>query len=146
MRDALGERARRRLREVDINRDRVAIDSTTSTANWEQASFTSSATELQQSLNAVIQGAPADDQATLEQVSNALRSLGSQPAETRVLLLFVNRPLGSAGSTNASLGTVRGYAFDNGIQVSIVALPGAAARAPPKRWPRRRRAAASSTC
>jgi hypothetical protein len=66
-----------------------------------------------------------DSQATLEQVSNALRSLSAQPVDTRVLLLFVDRPLASAASVNASLGTVRAYAVDNGIQVGIVALPGA---------------------
>jgi hypothetical protein len=45
-----------------------------------------------------------------------------------VLLLFANRPLARAASINASLGTVRGYAVDNGIQISIVALPSSGGR------------------
>jgi hypothetical protein len=130
VRDAAANALADGLSEIDVNRDSVAIESTTDAAGWDQASFTSSATDLQQSLNGVIQGQPMDDQATLEQVSNALRSLGSQAAETRVLLLFVNRPLASAASVNASLGTIRGYAADSGIQVSIVALPGAGGQGP----------------
>ena len=117
------------LQDIDVNRDTVAIDSTATPAGWDQSAFTSSATDLQQSLNAVIQDAPDDSRATLEQVSSVLRSLTAQPADTRVLLLFANRPLAGAGSTDASLGTLRGYAIDNAIQVSIVALPGAGGQA-----------------
>jgi hypothetical protein len=125
LRDALANALADGLRDIDVNRDRVAIDSTTEATSWDQATYTSSATDLQHSLNGVIQGVPGDGQASLEQVSSALRSLSSQPVDTRVLLLFSNRPLASAASINASLGTVRGYAVDNGIQISIVALPGA---------------------
>jgi hypothetical protein len=130
VRDTLANALADGLRDVDVNRDSVAIDSTTSGAGWDRARFTTSATELQQSLNGVIQGTPSDDQATLEQISNLLRSLGSQSADTRVLLLFVNRPLASAASSNVSLGTLRTYALDNGIQLSIVALPGTGGQGP----------------
>jgi hypothetical protein len=130
VRDAVANALADGLREVDVNRDSVAIESTTEPAGWDQAAFTSSATDLQQSLNGVIQGQPLDGQATLEQVSGALRALDTQTADTRVLLLFVNRPLASAASVNASLGTIRGYAIDNGIQVAIVALPGAGGQGP----------------
>ena len=41
-----------------------------------------------------------------------------------MLLLITNRPLASAASVNASLGTIRAFAADRGIQISIVALPG----------------------
>ena len=130
VRDAVANALADGLSEIDVNRDSVAIESTTESTGWDQVTFTSSATDLQQSLNGVIQGQPLDDQATLEQVSNALRSLGSQTADTRVLLLFVNRPLASAATINASLGTIRSYAVDNGIQISIVALPGAGGQGP----------------
>ncbi|HEY2593141.1 MAG TPA: hypothetical protein VGK33_04505 [Chloroflexota bacterium] len=118
------------LQEIDVNRDSVAIESTIGSASWDQASFTSSATDLEQRLDEVIQRQPLDDQATLEQVSNELRTLGSQTADTRVLLLFVNHPLASAASVNASLGTIRTYAADNNIEVGIVALPGAGGEGP----------------
>jgi hypothetical protein len=130
VRDAAANALADGLQPIDVNRDTVAIDSTDNSAGWDRSSFTSSAADLQQSLNRVIQDTPVDSQATLEQVSNALRSLSSQPADTRVLLLFVNRPLASAASVNASLGTIRSYAVDNGIQVSIVALPGAGGQGP----------------
>jgi hypothetical protein len=130
LRDAAANALADGLQGIDVNRDTVAIDTTDNSAGWDQSTFTSSATDLQQSLNDVIQDVPDDSQATLEQISNALRSLSSQPAETRVLLLFVNRPLASAASINASLGTLRAYAADNGIQVSIVALPGTGGQGP----------------
>jgi hypothetical protein len=130
VRDSVANALADGLHDIDVNRDSVAINSTTEPTTWNQAAFTSSATDLQHSLNGVIQGAPADSQASLEQISNALRSLSSQPVDTRVLLLFSNRPLASAASINASLGTIRGYAVDNGIQISIVALPGAGGQGP----------------
>ncbi|MBV9579356.1 MAG: hypothetical protein JO057_12275 [Chloroflexi bacterium] len=130
VRDAVANALADGVQGIDVNRDTVAIDSTADAAGWDQAAFTSSATDLQRSLNAVIQNEPVDSQATLEQVSSALRLLGSQTADTRVLLLFVNRPLASAATLNASLGTLRGFAVDSGIQVSIVALPGSGGQGP----------------
>ena len=62
---------------------------------------------------------------SLEQVSGALRSLSSQQRDARVLLVFTNRPLASAATAAATLGTLRNFAVDNGIQIGIVALPGA---------------------
>src|SRR5205807_2179638 len=74
-----------------------------------------------------------DAAASLEQVSGVLRALNAQPRDSRVLLLFLNRPLTSAASVNASLGTVRSFAVDSGIQVSIVALAGTGGQGPAER-------------
>src|SRR5207237_3789268 len=115
---------------LDINRDTVAIVSTAQTTSWEQATFTTSADSLKKSLDAVILDPPNDAAASLEQVSGVLRALNAQPRDSRVLLLFVNRPLANAASVNASLGSVRSFAVENGIQVSIVALPGAGGQGP----------------
>jgi hypothetical protein len=115
---------------VDVNRDTVAIVSTAQATGWDQARFTNSAADLQQSLNQVIQTTPIDGQVSLEQVSSALRALSAQQRDARVLLLIVNRPVAAAASVNASLGAIRGFAVDNGIQISVVALPGAGGQGP----------------
>jgi hypothetical protein len=130
VRDAVTNALADGVQSIDVNRDTVAIASTTITAAWEQAAFTTSADDLKKSLNQIIQTEPQDSAATLEQVSGMLRGLSAQQRDTRVLLLFVNRPLASAATVNASLGTIRGYASDNGIQVSIIALPGAGGQGP----------------
>jgi hypothetical protein len=122
VRDAVANALADGIRGADVNRDGVAIVSTAQSAAWDQVPFTTSADELQTSLNQVIQTEPSDAAVSLEQVSGLLRALSEQPRDARVLLLFTNRPLASAASVNASLGTIRSYAADNGIQVSIVAL------------------------
>ncbi|HEV7662862.1 MAG TPA: hypothetical protein VGQ62_04950, partial [Chloroflexota bacterium] len=113
------------LKGIDVNRDAVAIVSTSDSLAWEQATFTSSADALQTSLNQVILQEPLDAMVSLEQVAGGLRALASQQRETRVVLLFTNRPLASAASAAATLGTLRSFASDNGVQLSVVALAGA---------------------
>src|SRR5579859_918750 len=130
VRDAVANAFANSVQGLDARRDSVAIASTAQGTPWEQARFTTSADELRTGLNAVIQSPPDDNQATLAQIAGILRALAGQTADTRVLLLFVNRPLASAASVNASLGAVRTFAADNGIQVSIVALPGVGGQGP----------------
>src|SRR5437868_10214530 len=81
-------------------------------------------------LSRVIQVAPNDSMLSLEQVTGVLRSLSSRPKDSRVLLLFTNQPLANGASVNTSIGTVRNFAAENGIQLSIVALPGAGGQGP----------------
>jgi hypothetical protein len=113
------------LQGVDANRDTVAIASTSDPRAWSQSPFTTSADELNASLNQVIQVAPDDNLVSLEQVAGMLQALSAQPADVKVLLLITNTPLAGAASAAATLGTVRSYAVDNNIQVGIVALSGA---------------------
>jgi hypothetical protein len=130
VRDAAANALADGLQGIDVNRDTVAIVGTARTAPWDQATFTSSASELQTSLNDVIQSAPFDSAVSLDQISGVLRALAAQQRDLRVLLMFTNRPLASAASINASLGAIRGYAIDNGIQISMVALPGTGGQGP----------------
>jgi hypothetical protein len=118
------------VQSIDVNRDTVAIVSTARPTGWDQARFTNSASDLQASLNDVIQTTPDDTGVSLEQISSAMRALAAQQRDARVLLLVINRPLAGAASINASLGALRAFAVDNGIQVSIVALPGAGGQGP----------------
>ena len=130
VRDAVANAVAEGVQGVDINRDTVAIVSTADTTRWDQATFTTSADDLKLSLNQIIRTTPNDSAATLEQVSGVLRAVSAQASDARALLLFTNRPLASAASVNASLGTIRNFASDNGVQVSIVALPGAGGQGP----------------
>jgi hypothetical protein len=130
VRDAVADALADGVQGIDVNRDTVAIVSTARPTGWDQARFTNSASELQTNLNEVIQTTPLDDGVSLEQVSNAMRALAAQQRDARVLLLVINRPLAGAASVNASLGALRAFAVDNGIQVSIVALPGAGGQGP----------------
>jgi hypothetical protein len=118
------------LQGIDVNRDTVAVVSTSAGTAWDQPAFTTSADALQAALNQVIQTDPTDSAATLEQVSNVLRALVAQQRDARVLLLITNRPLAGAASVNGSLGALRAYAVDNGVQVGIVSLPGAGGEGP----------------
>lgn len=130
VRDASANALADALQVLDVNRDTVAVSSTAQPTSWDTPGFTNSAADLQSSLNAVIATTPADDGLSLQQISDALRSLAAQQRDSRVLLLFVNHPLAGAASVNASLGTLRGFAVDNGIQISVVALPGAGGQGP----------------
>jgi hypothetical protein len=130
VRDAVSNALAQGIQGIDVNRDTVAIVSTGQSTPWDQARFTNAAGDLQESLNQVIQTTPNDSQVSLEQVSNVLRALTAQQRDARVLLLFINRPLAGAASVNASLGAIRSFAADNGIQVSVVALPGAGGQGP----------------
>jgi len=125
VRDALSNALVEGVQGLDVHRDAVAIVSTASPEPWDAASFSASADDLRTALNQVIQTEPIDSMVSLEQVSGALRSLAAQQREARVLLLFTNRPLASAATAAASLGTIRTFAVDNGIQIGIVALAGA---------------------
>jgi len=125
VRDVLANALAEGVQSLDINRDTIAALSTADTTAWEQASFSTSADDLTTALNRVIQTDPSDSMVSLEQVSGALRALSSQQRETRVLLLFTNRPLASAATAAATLGSLRTFAVDNAIQIGIVALPGA---------------------
>src|SRR5579864_364297 len=118
------------LQSLDVNRDVVALASTADATSWDQLRFTSSRADVQTSLNEVIQTTPIDSGLSLEQISSALRALAGQPRDTRVLLLFINRPLAGAASINATLGAIRAFAVDNAIQIGIVALPGAGGAGP----------------
>ena len=130
VRDAVANALAEGVQGIDVNRDTVAIVSTADSERWEQATFTTSADDLKQTLNQTIRTTPNDSLATLEQVSGVLRILNAQTRDAHALLIFTNRPLASAASVNASLGTIRSFASDNGIQVSIVALPGAGGQGP----------------
>jgi hypothetical protein len=130
VRDAVANALAEGVQGIDVNRDTVSILSTADTAPWEQTTFSASADDLKKALNQVIQASPNDSMASLEQVSGALRALAGQQKDTRVLLLFTNRPLASAASVNASLGTIRNFAVEHGLQISIVALPGAGGQGP----------------
>jgi len=130
VRQALANATADGVQGIDVNRDTVAVVSTAQSAAWDQARFTNSAADVQTGLNQIIQTAPDDSAVRLQQVSNLLRALANQQRDARVLLLFTNRPLAAAASTNASLGAIRSFATDNGIQVSIVALPGAGGQGP----------------
>ena len=125
MRDALANALAEGVQGLDVNRDTIAVVSTADATPWEQARFTTSADALRTALNQVIQTDPDDGMVSLEQVSGALRSLSGQQRDARVLLIFTNRPLASAATAAATLGTIRNFAVDNGIQIGIVALSGA---------------------
>jgi hypothetical protein len=127
VRDVLANALAEGVQGLDVNRDTVAIVSTAdpTTRPWDEASFSTSADDLRTTLNQVIQTDPNDGMVSLEQVSGALRALSAQPRDARVLLLFTNRPLAGAATAAATLGTIRTFAVDNGIQIGIVALPGA---------------------
>jgi hypothetical protein len=130
VRDTLANALAEGIQGIDINRDSVAIVSSADARPWEQATFSTSADELKNALNQLIQTDPSDSMASLEQVSGILKALGTQQKDARALLLFTNRPLASAASVNASLGTIRSFAVENGIQISIVALAGAGGQGP----------------
>ena len=125
VRDTLANALAGAVQGLDVHRDTVAIVSTTNTRPWDAASFSMSADDLKTALNQVIQTDPNDSMVSLEQVSGALRSLSGQQRDARVLLLFTNRPLASAATAAATLGTIRTFAVENGIQIGIVALSGA---------------------
>lgn len=125
VRDALANALAAAVQGLDVHRDSVAIVSTSSPQPWDAARFSTSTDDLRTALNQVIQAEPNDSMVSLEQVSGALKSLGGQPRDARVLLLFTNRPLASAATAAATLGTVRTFAVENGIQISVVALSGA---------------------
>jgi hypothetical protein len=125
VRDALANALVAGVQGLDVNRDTVASVSTADTRPWEQASFTTSADDLKAALNQVIRTDPNDSMVSLEQVAGALRALSGQQRDARVLLLFTNRPLAGAATAAATLGTIRTFAVDNGIQIGIVALSGA---------------------
>jgi hypothetical protein len=125
VRDALANAVARSIQPLDANHDTLAIVSTDSTMPWDQANFSTSANDLQQNFNRVIQTEPIDSMVSLEQVAGALKALSGQQRDWRVLLLFTNRPLASAASAAATLGTLRNLAVENNIQIGIVALSGA---------------------
>ena len=130
VRDAVANALADGLQGIDVNRDTVAIIGTADSTPWDQATFTTSADDLKQSLNQIIRTTPNDSRATLDQVFGALRLLNAQTRDAHTLLLVTNRPLASAASVDASLGTIRSFASDNAIQVNIVALPGAGGQGP----------------
>jgi hypothetical protein len=125
VRNALANALAEGVQGLDVNRDTVAVVSTAEARPWEQASFSTSADDVRTALNQVIQTDPNDTMVSLDQVAGALRSLSGQPRDARVLLLFTTRPLASAATAAATLGTLRTFAVDNGIQIGMVALPGA---------------------
>ncbi|HLZ30962.1 MAG TPA: hypothetical protein VKV73_26895 [Chloroflexota bacterium] len=130
VRDALANALAENVKGIDLNRDSFTIVSTSDPKPWDQAVFTNSPDEFTKSLNQVIQADPNDDMASLEQVSGALRALAAQQKDTKVLLLYTNRPLVNGTSVNFSLGTVRTFAVESGVQINIVALPGAGGQGP----------------
>ncbi len=125
VRGALANALAEGVQSLDINRDTLAVVSTADERSWEQASFSTSADDLMTKLNQVIQTDPSDSMVSLEQVAGGLRALSGQQRDARVLLLFTNRPLASAATAAATLGSLRSFAADNGIQIDVVALPGA---------------------
>jgi hypothetical protein len=130
VRTAVANAAADGLQGLDVNRDSVAVVSTADATPWDQARFTVSASDLQDGLNHVIQTSSADSAASLEQVSNALRPCArSKVTPARCCCLSIARwPVWRPA--NASPGTLRSFASENGIQVSIVALPGAGGQGP----------------
>jgi hypothetical protein len=125
VRSAVSNALAEALQGVDANRDTVAIVSTSDARPWSQATFTTSASDLNSSLNRVIQVPPDDNLASLEQVSGILQALAAQSSDVKVLLLITNTPLAGAASAAATLGTVRASAIDNAVELGIVALSGA---------------------
>jgi hypothetical protein len=125
VRDVLANAVAGAIQSLDANRDTVAIVSTADTRPWDQATFSTSSDDLRTALNRLILTAPNDSMVSLEQVSGALKALSSQARDTRVLLVFTNRPLAGAATAAATLGTIRNFAVDNGIQIGVVALSGA---------------------
>jgi len=125
VRDALAKALAIAVQALDLQRDAVAIVSTANRTPWDAASFSTSADELTAALSEIIQADPSDSMVSLEQVSGALKSLSGQPRAGRVLLLLTNRPLASAATAAATLGSLRAFAVENGVQIAVVALSGA---------------------
>jgi hypothetical protein len=123
VRTTLGAAIARGLQDADTRRDTVAIVSTSERRSWDQASFTTSANDLRQSLESLVQKPPVDDMVSLGQVAGLQRALAEQVQELKVLLLVTNRTPASVATPATNMAVLRGMAIDDHLQVSMLVLP-----------------------